>query len=336
MSARTSSRPHSPSLACLAGAPGPGSVLPPVLGSVFVSVFVTVLMSAFLLACGPAKAAVACTASSTGLNVGFFDAGRTTPTRATGVVSVNCTRSDLVNDPGTIYVALGVNSGLYPSGDMSRARLSGGTNQDTIDYWLWRDASETSVWTDKQGTSGTRLVATLNFSGGATASQSVTFHATVPPVSAQTRPVLKGLHLDTQTLSLYQSPVSTAEAAKSSKAASTSTFAVQVTVPENCLLSSPPGNLAFQYTSFQAAPATASTSFAVTCASNVAYTLSLDASSGTLLGLPYTLALSTQSQTGTGVPQLATLTGSIPAGQSGVCSGSSCAASAVRTLTITY
>ena len=283
-----------------------------------------------------AEAAVACSATAAALNLGPLDIGRPTPTRVTGSVSVNCTRSDLATDPATVHVALGVNSGLLPSGDMSRARRAGGATQDTLDYWLWRDAAETLAWTDKQGTNSTRLVATLGFGSGATASQSIPFHATVPPTSAQTRPLATGVYPDTQMLSLYQSTLSASDALRNSKSVGTTPFTVQVTVPENCVLSSPPGNLAFAYTSFQAVSATASTSFAVTCATNVSYALSLDATTGTLAGLAYTLALSTLSQVGTGVPQSATISGMIAAGQSGVCSSASCTASAVRTLTVTY
>lgn len=308
----------------------------PTLAARFARALATLLAICGFMAPRYADAAVACSVSSSGVNVSFFDTARTTPTRVTGSVDVSCTRSDLVNDPATLYVALGVYSANTTNQDMSRAKLNGGTNQDTLDYWLYRDAAETLVWTNKSGSNGGRLTSTLSFGTGATASQSVTFYATVPPTSAQTRPLLKGVYLDTQTLYLYQSAVASDVTKSSQPVAVTTSFPVQVTVPENCVLSAPPGNLAFTYTSFQTSAATASTSFAVTCMTNVAYTLSLDASTGTLAGLTYTLALSATSQVGTGVPQLATLTGTIAAGQSGICSAASCTASAVRTLTVTY
>ncbi|MFM7530913.1 MAG: spore coat protein U domain-containing protein [Rubrivivax sp.] len=279
---------------------------------------------------------MACSASSSGVSVAFFDTGLATPTRITGSVTVNCTRSDLVNDPATFYVALGVTSPNTTNQDMGRARLVGGASQDTLDYWLYRDSAETLVWTDKSGSNGGRITATLSFGSGATASQTLSFTFTVPPASQQTRPVLKGTYQAAQTLRLYQSATQADETTSNQPVAATSTFPVQVTVPENCVLSSPPGNLAFTYTSFQTSASTASTSFAVTCMSNVAYTLSLDATSGTLAGLAYTLGLSATSRVGTGVAQSATLTGTIAAGQAGVCSSTSCTASAVRTLTVTY
>jgi hypothetical protein len=65
--------------------------------------------------------------------------------------------------------------------------------------------------------------------------------------------------------------------------------------------------------------------------------MSLDATSGTLLGLAYSLAINpTGSQVGNGAAQSATITGTIAAGQSGTCSQASCSATQARTLTITY
>ena len=284
---------------------------------------------------GDAAAAVACSVSSSGVSVAYYDTGSASPVRMTGSATVNCTRSDLARDPAILHVALGAASGNTNSA-MSRARLVGGTTQDTMDYWLYSDSAESLVWSEKGGSGSVRLTATLNFGSGATASQSIPYYVRVPQATAQGRPLVKGLYQDTQTLTLHQSTTSTADAAKSNQATVTTSFPVQVTVPENCLLSSPPGNLAFTYTSFQASAATASTSFAVTCVSNTPYTLSLDATTGTLAGLTYSLALSAASGTGTGLPQSTTISGTIAAGQSGTCSSASCAASAVRTLTVTY
>jgi spore coat protein U-like protein len=314
--------------------PGPCAALRQIIG-VRKRAWVASLAACCLVTAGEAAAAVACSVSSSGVSVAYFDTGSSLPARMTGSVTVNCTRSDLARDPATLYVALGAASGNTNSA-ISRARLVGGTTQDTMDYWLHPDATESLVWSEKGGSGSARLTTTLNVGSGATASQTIPYYARVPPASMQGRTLVKGLYQDTQTLTLYQSTTSTADAAKSNQATLTTSLAVQVTVPENCLLSSPPGNLAFTYTSFQASPAMASTSFAVTCVSNTPYTLTLDATTGTLAGLVYSLALSTASQTGTGLPQQATISGTIAAGQSGICSGTSCTDSAVRTLTVTY
>lgn len=322
------------SLLAKPGRPNGGRPLWRALGT-RIAPFAATAAACWLLTPGSAAAAVACSVNSSGISLAFFDTASPLPTRVTGSVTVNCTRSDLARDPATLYVALGAASANSNSA-MSHARLVGGTTQDTLDYWLYSDAAESLVWSEKGGTGNVRLTATLDFGSGATASQTIPYHAKVPQTAAQSRPLVKGLYQDTQTLTLYQSTTSIADAAKSKRATVTTTFPAQVTVPENCVLSSPPGDLAFTYTSFQPNAAAASTSFAVTCVSNAAYTLSLDATSGTLAGLTYTLALSTLGQVGTGFPQSATISGTIEAGQSGVCSGPSCTASAVRTLTVTY
>jgi len=91
----------------------------------------------------------------------------------------------------------------------------------------------------------------------------------------------------------------------------------------------------FNYVGFGAA-ANASTSFGVTCSTYLPYTMALDATSGTILGLAYTIGLSAPSGTGNGAEQTYTISGTIAAGQSGTCATGSCTASQARVLTITY
>jgi hypothetical protein len=64
--------------------------------------------------------------------------------------------------------------------------------------------------------------------------------------------------------------------------------------------------------------------------------MALDATSGTLLGLPYTLAISQSSSTGTGTAQTFAINGSIVGGLPGTCASGTCSATDIRTLTITY
>jgi spore coat protein U-like protein len=117
---------------------------------------------------------------------------------------------------------------------------------------------------------------------------------------------------------------------------SQSTFNISIVTIASCTLTSPPASINLGYTSFQAAPAAASANFGVNCTTNMPYTMSLDATSGTLVGLNYSLALSQTASTGTGVAQTFSINGSIAAGQSGTCATGSCSASQTRTLTITY
>jgi len=112
-------------------------------------------------------------------------------------------------------------------------------------------------------------------------------------------------------------------------------FVVTLVTSNYCQISVAPGDLNFTYTSFQGTASTASSTYGVRC-TLIPYTMSLDATSGTLLGLNYSVTLATASSTGTGVTQTFTINGSIAAGQSGTCATGTCSGSQTRTLTITY
>ena len=84
------------------------------------------------------------------------------------------------------------------------------------------------------------------------------------------------------------------------------------------------------------AAAAASKPYTVRCSNTLPYTMALNATTGTLLGLNYTLAVSSASATGTGLPQNYTVNGSIAAGQAGTCATASCNATQAHVLTITY
>ena len=114
-------------------------------------------------------------------------------------------------------------------------------------------------------------------------------------------------------------------------------FNVTVNLTSSCQLTAAPTDVAFTYTSFQAAPAVAApSSFSVKCTNLRPYTMALDSTSGTVIGLNYTIALSAGGGTGNGADQIYSITGSMAAGQSGNCAAASCAGTDVRTLTITY
>jgi hypothetical protein len=82
--------------------------------------------------------------------------------------------------------------------------------------------------------------------------------------------------------------------------------------------------------------ANANTSFGVTCTNLLPYTVAIDATSGTLLGLNYTLTLTAPPSPGNGLERTGTIAGNMAAGQSGICATGVCFASETRTLTITY
>jgi len=97
-----------------------------------------------------------------------------------------------------------------------------------------------------------------------------------------------------------------------------------------------PSTLVLNYTSFSPTPVSNSMSFTIDCTQGTPYSLSLSPASGTLLGLPYSLSLGSNAGTGTGFAQSVTVTGTIPAGQSGTCALPSCTASQPTTVTISY
>lgn len=258
-------------------------------------------------------------ASVSGISL-VYDPFAPTQTLGTGTVAINCTKSG--GNASTVYYELGINGGLGLSGGQSRAS----NGSAWIGYSTWRDSANTQAWSDL---TGNRIKGSLIFTTSSTVY--LNYYITIP--AGQN--VGAGTYLDTQTLKLYQGD--TATAASTDISPTQQTFGMSFSVVPKCFLSSPPGDVHFSYTSFQTTASVASTSFAVTCQNNTSYSMALDATSGTLLGLNYSLSLSkTGPQTGNGLAQSASINGSMAKGQSGTCSGGACTASEPRTLTISY
>lgn len=114
-------------------------------------------------------------------------------------------------------------------------------------------------------------------------------------------------------------------------------FNVTATLTSACAITSGPADVAFTYTSFQGGAATGTGgAFQVSCTNTLPYTMALDATSGTVIGLNYTLSLSAAGGTGNGAAQSYTVNGSMVSGQAGSCGVASCSGSQGRTLTVTY
>jgi spore coat protein U-like protein len=237
-----------------------------------------------------------------------------------GTVTVNCSKTG--GNTATRHLEVGAGTGLNATGGQNRAA----NGSSLLTYALRRDAALTAAWGD---TAGSRLAATTTSVNSTT----VTLNWWFTAAAGQT--VATGTYLDTVTLRLYQSD--TPNPSLTDPSPTTATLSIALTVTGQCSLSSPPGAVQFSYTSFQTTPATATSGFAVTCTNGTPYTVALDATSGTLLGLSYQLALSTTgTRVGNGVAQPMSITGSMPAGQSGVCAAATCSASQARTLTVSY
>jgi spore coat protein U-like protein len=279
--------------------------------------FLLILISSFV-GCA-AHAAVTCTASVTSITKGY-NPNDTSDTVATGSYTVSCTR--LASDPNTFNWQLGANNGLQPGGG-GQNRVQMGAAANRYDYELYRLTPYVNPnrWQDG---GATRFTGTINFGASLMASQSGAFDLRLP-AGQPADPA--GIYTDTVTVTVRNG---------SGGMLSQTTFNVSIITNASCTLTSPIGNLNLSYTSFQPAPAAASRNFSVNCTTAMPYTMALDATSGTLVGLTYGVALSQSAATGTGVAQTFSINGTIAAGQSGTCATGSCSGSATRTLTITY
>lgn len=291
-----------------------------------------VLVAGLAVQAGQAHGAVTCTASTAGISLSGHSSEQTAGWSTSGSVTVTCTRTKST-DPMLAYFALGLDGGLNISGSQSRAKWAGGNAY--LNYAVWQNVSMTAPWTNVTGTTGTRLRGQVNFGSSTVYSASATLPYYLNAQAAQVVPT--GLYTDTQALSVYSDLGGDVNVANSRKADDTVTLPVQISVLENCVFSALPGDVVFAYTSFQTQAAVSSTSFSVRCPSGSPYSVSLDATEGSLLGLNYALALSPSgARSGTGLPQSTTITGTIAAGQSGTCSAGPCQATVTRILTITY
>jgi spore coat protein U-like protein len=265
----------------------------------------------------PASAVITCTASVTNVSV-VYDPTSPVDNVTTGSYTVTCNR--LGTDPNTFAWQLGVDNGVNAGGGFNRVRRMGGPVGDRYNYDTYRSTG--AIWGD---TAATRFTGTLNFGAALTASTSGPFDI-VFPGSQTVDPA--GTYTDTVTVSLRDS---------ANTIINTTTFGVTAITTNSCQISVPPGNVNFAYASFQAAAAAASTSYGVRCTTALPYSMALDASSGTLLGLSYTLTIAPSSTgTGTGATQTYTINGTMPAGQAGTCATAVCSGSQTRTLTLSW
>ncbi len=265
-----------------------------------------------------AAGAITCSVLITDVSV-VYDPTSPVQNVTTGSYTITCTR--IASDPSTYAWQLGVNNGLNAGGGFNRVQLVGGAAGNRYNYDTYR--SPGNKWGD---TGGNRFTGTLDFAGGLTASAYGPFDI-IMPGSQTVQPA--GTYVDTLTARLRDgSGVLTG---------TTTQFNVIVTTTNSCQISVPPGNVSFTYAAFQAGPASASTTYGVRCTTALPYSMSLDATSGTLIGLNYTLSLAPGSAgTGTGATQTYTINGSIAGGQAGTCATGACTGSQTRTLMLSW
>ena len=129
-------------------------------------------------------------------------------------------------------------------------------------------------------------------------------------------------------------------------ATATGGFDVTINLTSACRITTAPGNISLNYTSFGAAPAPVTTGFGVQCTNTLPYSMDIGTATSTMAGvnLDYTLAIRnagdtadvTGSQTAGAAATSYVIKATMAAGQQGTCALGTCNATAARTLTITY
>jgi spore coat protein U-like protein len=268
----------------------------------------------FAFAAAPSFATITCNVTATSIST-VYSPTVATDNVSTGSYTISCTR--LATDANSLAWSLAANNGQQAGGGNNRVQSAAGNRYA---YDLYTDSSHANKWQN-----ATRFTGTLSF--GASLSASVTGSFDLVVFGSQT----------VQPASTYNDTVTvTLRNTANNNTLDTSPFTVTVITTNSCQIYTPPGNINLAYTSFQASAATANTSFGVRCTTALPYTMALDATSGTIVGLNYTLALSQTSATGNGVTQNHSVNGSIASGQAGTCPTASCSGSQTRTLTVTY
>jgi spore coat protein U-like protein len=277
-----------------------------------------------IIAASEASAAYSCTLSVSPITI-MTVYSPSVVNDTVGSFTMNCTR--LATDANTMNYTVRANYGNNAAGAQRRVNYNPpGPGSYFYNYGLHRNTGCNDPW----GNAGTddfdqnyQSIGPLNFGTSLTASRTLPFCLRLP---VDNSPTPAGTYTDTVTISLNpQGPGNTV----------TAPLPVSVITTDSCQITVAPGNVNFTYTSFQGAASNASTSYGVRCTLNFAYGMSLDATSGTLLGLNYTLAVPATS-TGTGLTQTHTINGSIAAGQSGTCATAVCNGTQTRTLTVSW
>lgn len=277
------------------------------------SIFALMLMSTMV------HAALSCTAP---ISAGFstaYEATGVVPNIRQGTVSFNCTRTAAGDATSILLTA---NDGAHSIGVQNRADQSA-----RILYEVYKDSNCSALWTSEVEANFWTLNL-LNIIGAQPISVSYWGCITLA-----NQVVGAGIYTDTVTMQVLEANP------KQKKLSDKSRFPVSITTPASLLITSPPGNLNFNYTAFGPA-VNVSTTFTTLGTLDLPYTMTLDANSGVVSGLQYDLQINAQTlpvnAVGSGAAQVHTIQGNMPAGQAGTCNTGSCTSSQVRTLTITY
>lgn len=265
------------------------------------------------LAATAAQGAITCSLSSGGFAAAYDPASPASNVTQTSF-TVSCTRG-LAGDPTTVGYSVTVDNGTSPQGQNNRASYLA----NRIRYDTYKDAACGTKWKGATTISGT-----ITFVGTGTVSQPANFWGCILPAQIG---LPAGTYLDTVVMTMTYGPAPALTAVNS--------FGVAIGTPATCSITSPPGSIVFDYIALGPV-VTPSTTFGINCTTALAYTMALDVTTGTLVGLNYSLALSAGSSTGIGAQQTHSINGTMAAGQAGTCAAGTCTGSRVHALTITY
>ena len=269
-----------------------------------------------LLSAASAKAAITCSLSVSNINQ-IYNPASTVHNDSTGSITLNCTRG--LSDATSTSYWIGINQGESAP---QRRLIRQGSNQ-TLNYSIFRNSGYNQTWNDTGG----GATGTLSFGSSTTttASTSIPYYFRI---TRQQTGKPAGIYDDTATVTMRFTQSGSTQA--------TATLTPVATILGSCSFSTAPGPIVLNYVSFSNSPVINSTNFSVNCSSGTPYTLALNTTSGTVLGLSYSVGLNASNAIGNGSAQSYTVTGSIAANQSGNCSTASCSATRAHTITLTY
>lgn len=282
-----------------------------------VSTFIA--FAAVLFSIQNANALISCTVSSNGFTSGYVSS----PVNSASFIitqagfDVTCTRGTTLDLTTTTY-SIQADGGLNPSGGFNVAK----SGANSINYNLYTNSVCGTKW---QGNVNTIPFPpqTITMSGLTPTTVTQNFWACIP--SGQILPA-SGTYTDIVTVTPTYDLLVLGGAA---------TFPISIVVPAVCSITSAPGAVIFVYTAFSASAVTANTTYGITCSNSLPYSMSVSPASSVVAGINYSLSLSS-SAIGNGLQQIYTISGNAPSGQAGTCATSTCSASQITTLTITY
>lgn len=278
----------------------------------------------------PAWAVYSCSVSAT--SIGMLYVGSNVD--ANGTATLTCTRAG--TDANTLSYRLKADNGLNFDGNR-RVRLN--ATADYLRYSLSRGTvaggaatcQDSSTWFAPATGTVDVITGTLNF--GAALTQSVTWgYCLRVRVGSGGNPNSPTAGVYTDNVNIFAQYPNNDGGALTAPA----TITYQMAVSNQCVFNSFPATMNFSYTSFSPAPQVIAQAFNLLCSNALPWSVAVSPASATALGLNYTIAPSPASGTGTGNNQAVTLTGTIPANQSGTCATANCTVTQNHTVTITY